>query len=163
MAQPADGVARLSAVGCYLTWLARGPRVVGRANWQIVLPNNRWTLVQIGIGVMDRCLASLSFFMLLPNEPFVDICTVLVAFVLATLIGTISHTPGSLGVVEAGLLICLPQFQREELLATILIFRVLDFFIPLLLATLMFGARELRLLMWRVTPGSPRARIQQVL
>ncbi len=157
------GLACLSAIGCYVFWLARGARIVGRANWQIVLPNNRWTLMQIVIGAMDRCLASLSFFMLLPNEPAVGFCTVLVAFVLATLVGTISHTPGSLGVVEAGLLICLPQFQREELLATILIFRVLDFFIPLLLATLMFGARELRLLMRRVATGSPRARAQQVL
>jgi hypothetical protein len=32
------------------------------------------------------------------------------------------------------------------LLATLLTFRVLDFFLPLLLATLMFGMRELRLL-----------------
>ena len=43
-----------------------------------------------------------------------------------------SHTPGSLGVVEAGLLIGLPQYPREELLAIVLTFRVLDFFLPLL-------------------------------
>jgi uncharacterized membrane protein YbhN (UPF0104 family) len=105
----------------------------------------RWTLVQIGIGTMDRCLASLSFFMLLPNEPAAGFITVLIVFVLATLIGTVSHAPGSLGVVEAAMLIGLPQFEREELLATILIFRLLDFFLPLLFATLLFGLRELRL------------------
>jgi glycosyltransferase 2 family protein len=110
------------------------------------LPNVRWTLAQIGIGTMDRCLASLSFFMLLPNEPAVGFSTVLIVFVLATLIGTVSHAPGSLGVVEAAMLIGLPQFQREELLATILIFRLLDFFLPLLFATLLFALRELRLL-----------------
>lgn len=43
------------------------------------------------------------------------------------------------------------QFQREELLATILIFRILDFFLPLFLATLMFASRELRLLACRAT------------
>jgi len=69
--------------------------------------------------------------------------------VVATLIGTISHTPGSLGVVEAAMLIGLPQFNREELLATLLTFRVLDFFLPLMLATIMFGLRELRLVVRR--------------
>jgi hypothetical protein len=43
------------------------------------------------------------------------------------------------------MLIGLPQYNREELLATLLTFRVLDFFLPLTLATIMFGLRELRL------------------
>ncbi len=149
------GMAGLSALLCYLIWLAPRPRIVGRANWQIVLPNTRWTLLQIGIGTMDRCLASLSFFMLLPDTPAVSFIAVLIIFVLATLVGTISHAPGSLGVVEAAMLIGLPQFQREELLATILIFRVLDFFLPLFLATLMFGLRELRLLARRAAHRGP--------
>jgi len=70
---------------------------------------------------------------------------VVVVFVLATLLGAVSHTPGSLGIVEAAILIGLPQYQREDLLATLLTFRVLDFFLPLILATLMFGLREMRL------------------
>jgi len=140
------GLAGLSVILCYLIWLVPRPRIVGRADWKVVLPNIRWTLLQIAIGTMDRCLAAFSFYMLLPDSPSVDFVTVLIVFVVATLIGTISHTPGSLGVVEAAMLIGLPQFQREELLATILIFRVLDFFLPLFLATFMFGLRELLLL-----------------
>lgn len=142
----AIGLFGLFAVGCYLIWLIPRPRVVGRANWRIVLPNLQRTLLQIGIGTLDRCLASLSLFMLLPASPAVSFATVVVIFVLATLLGAVSHTPGSLGVVEAAILIGLPQYQREELLAIILTFRVLDFFLPLFLATLMFGWRELRLL-----------------
>ena len=144
--QPLIGLSGLFAIGCYLIWLAPRPRIVGRANWRIALPNLRRTLLQIGIGTLDRCLASLSIFMLLPSSPAVGFATVVVIFVLATLLGAISHTPGSLGVVEAAILIGLPQYQREELLATLLTFRVLDFFLPLILATLMFGLRELRLL-----------------
>ena len=104
------------------------PRIVGRANWRIVLPNLRRTLLQIGIGTLDRCLASLSIYMLLPSSPAVGFATVVVVFVLATLLGAVSHAPGSLGVVEAAILIGLPQYQREELLATLLTFRVLVFF-----------------------------------
>lgn len=149
------GLAGLFAVACYLIWIAPRPRIVGRANWKIALPNLRWTFVQIGIGTVDRCLASLSLFILLPNEPAVGFVAVVVVFVLATLLGAMSHTPGSLGVVEAALLIGLPQYPREELLAIVLTFRVLDFFLPLFLATLMFGLRELRLVVRPHKVGAP--------
>ena len=122
------GLSGLFAIGCYLIWLIPQPRIVGRADWRIALPNLRRTLLQIGIGTLDRCLASLSIFMLLPASPAVGFATIVVIFVLATLLGAVSHAPGSLGVVEAAILIGLPQYQREELLATLLTFRVLDFF-----------------------------------
>jgi uncharacterized membrane protein YbhN (UPF0104 family) len=139
------GLGGLAAVGCYLAWIGLRPRTVGRHNWRIVLPNLRCTLLQIGIGTVDRCLASLSLFMLLPASPAVGFTTVMIVFVTATLLGAVSHTPGSLGVVEAAILIGLPQYPREELLAIVLTFRVLDFFLPLAFAMLLFGMRELRL------------------
>jgi glycosyltransferase 2 family protein len=74
---------------------------------------------------------------------------VLVVFVTATLLGIVSHAPGSLGVIEAAILVGLPQYPREELLASLVTFRVLDFILPLMLATAMFGARELHLLVRR--------------
>src|SRR5690348_4526709 len=140
------GFAGILAVIGYLVWLAGGRRLIGRDNWQVALPGVRGTLLQIGIGALDRILASFSMYMLLPASPAVGFATELVVFVLATLIGIVSHTPGSLGVVEAAVLIGLPQYPREELLAALVTFRVLDFFLPLMLATLMFGTRELRLL-----------------
>jgi uncharacterized membrane protein YbhN (UPF0104 family) len=140
------GFAGIFAVICYLGWLAGGRRLIGRDNWQVALPGLRGTFIQIGIGALDRVLASLSMYMLLPASPAVGFPTVLVVFVTATLLGIVSHAPGSLGVVEAAVLIGLPQYPREELLAALITFRILDFFLPLMLATLMFGARELRLL-----------------
>lgn len=149
------GLSGLFAIGCYLAWLMPRQRVVGCADWRIALPNLRRTLLQIGIGTVDRILAALSLYMLLPVSPSVGFATIVVVFVLATLLGTASHTPGSLGVVEAVILVGLPQYQREALLATLLTYRVLDFFLPLALATLMFGARELRLLARRARNQQP--------
>jgi hypothetical protein len=140
------GCAGIFAVICYLGWLAGGRRLIGRDNWQVALPGVHGTLIQIGIGTVDRVLASLSMYMLLPTSPAVGFATVFVVFVMATLIGIVSHAPGSLGVVEAAVLIGLPQYPREDLLAALVTFSVLDFFLPLMLATLMFGMRELRLL-----------------
>jgi hypothetical protein len=87
--------------------------------------------------------------MLLPASPDVSFATVLVVFVTATLLGIVSHAPGSLGVIEAAILVGLPQYPREDLLASLVTFRVIDFLLPLMLATAMFGARELRLLIRR--------------
>jgi glycosyltransferase 2 family protein len=51
--------------------------------------------------------------------------------------------PGNLGIIEAGMLIGLPQFEREELLAALLTFRVLYFVIPLIVAIIALALREL--------------------
>ena len=84
---------------------------------------------------------------LLPTRPAVDFVTVLVIFLSATLIGTVSHAPGSVGILEAGVnRLGLPQFQKEELLAALLTFRVLYFVIPLFFAALVLGLHELRML-----------------
>lgn len=140
------GLSALLGIVCYLAWLAPRPRTVGYANWKLVLPSMRLTLVQTAIGAMDLCLVTAAMYSLLPQNPAVDFVPVLVIFVTATLLGTVSHVPGSLGVIEAALLIGLPQFPKEELLAALLTFRVAYFVIPFLLATLALGLRELGLL-----------------
>lgn len=136
------GVVALAVVGCYLLWLLPRPRVIGRGSWKVILPNARLTLVQIGIGVLDLTAGSLAFFMLLPSEPSVDFITVMVVFVTAMLLGFVSHTPGGLGVFDAAILVALPQFPKEELLASLLIFRLLYFVLPLLMAVSILALRE---------------------
>lgn len=140
------GLLGLLSIVCYLLWLAPGPRVVGRSGWRIVLPNLRFTLLQIGIGALDLSLVTGAMYVLLPPTPPVDFVTILVIFLTATLLGTASHAPGGLGVIEATMLIGLAQFQREQLLAALLTFRALYFVLPLCLASLSLGLRELRLL-----------------
>jgi len=83
---------------------------------------------------------------LLPSSPAIGFLTALVTFLTASLLGTVSHAPGGLGVIEATMLLGLPQFQKEELVAALLTFRVLYFMLPLLLAALSLGVRELHLL-----------------
>jgi glycosyltransferase 2 family protein len=142
----AIGLAGLAAIACYLLWLTPRRRAVGRSGWRIVLPSLRFTLVQIGIGALDLSLVTMAMYILLPPTPAVGFVTVQVIFLTATLLGTVSHAPGGLGVIEATMLVGLAQFQREELLAALLTFRALYFVLPLLLATISLGLRELRLL-----------------
>ncbi len=140
------GLTGLFGIVCYLAWLAPRSRTVGWSGWRLTLPDPRLTLVQIGIGGVDLSLVTLAMFMLLPAAPAVSLVTVLVTFLTATLLGTVSHAPGGLGVIEATMLIGLAQFQREELLAALITFRALYFVLPLFFATLSLGLRELRVL-----------------
>jgi uncharacterized membrane protein YbhN (UPF0104 family) len=139
------GLSGLIFIVGYLIWLMPRSRVFGRSDWRIVLPGLRLTVVQIGIGVLDLTLGATAMFMLLPDHPAIDFITLLVIFVTATLLGFLSHAPGSLGVFEAAMLVGLPLFQKEGLLASLLIFRLLYFVFPLFLAALLLSLRELRL------------------
>jgi uncharacterized membrane protein YbhN (UPF0104 family) len=137
------GVAGLVFIVGYLIWLLPRPRVIGRDNWQIVLPDASITFVQIGIGVLDLGFAALVMYTLLPDQPSVEFVSLLVIFVTATLLGFLSHSPGSLGVLDAALLVGLQQFEKESLLAALLIYRAMYFMLPLCLAIVMLGIREL--------------------
>jgi len=150
------GLAGLLAVAGYLAWLAPRRRAVGRSGWRLALPSLRATLLQIGIGATDLCMVTLAMYTLLPASPAVEFLTVLITFLTASLLGTVSHAPGGLGVIEATMLLELPQFQKEELVAALLTFRVLYFMLPLFLAALSLGLRELNLLVR--APYSGRAR-----
>ncbi len=137
------GLAGLFAIIAYLGWLVPRRRVIGRATWRVALPSFRLTFVQIGIGVADLSLVALAMYVLLPAAPAVDFANLLVIFVTATLLGFLSHAPGSLGVIEAAMLLGLPQFAKEELLASLLMFRFLYFVVPLFVAASVLALREL--------------------
>ena len=126
-------------------WIStgQGRRQLGQHGWKVVLPSARLTFLQILIGVVDLAFCALAFYLLMPVHPDIDFVSVAVVFILATLLGFASHAPGSLGVFDAAVLVALPQFSREHLVATLLMYRVLYFVIPFMLAITILGMREL--------------------
>jgi len=135
----------VGAIVAYLVWLALGDgrRELGQNGWKVVLPSARLTLLQILIGVVDLGFCALAMYLLMPAEPHIDFMSLAVVFILATLLGFASHAPGSIGVFDAAMLIALPQFGREQLVATLLVFRVLYFVIPFGISVSIMGSREL--------------------
>jgi hypothetical protein len=81
-------------------------------------------------------------YLLVPSNPPIDFLSLSVVFILATLLGFASHAPGSIGVFDAAMLVALPQFSREEMVATLLLFRLLYFVIPFTVAITTMGIRE---------------------
>ena len=139
----AMAVVVLAVLTSYVVWVWQKPRVIGRHNWQVTLPNGPLTLLQIGIGIVDLTCCAAAMYVLLPDEPHIAFVTLAVIFVSATLLGFASATPGGLGVFDAAMFVALWQFDREELLAGLLLFRLLYYVVPLTLSLVILGIREL--------------------
>ncbi len=161
-------VNRLIAIGClagiaaYFVWLVTGTerRELGQNGWKVVLPSARLTLLQVVIGVIDLGFCALAMYLLMPAQPHIDFVSLAVVFILATLLGFASHAPGSIGVFDAAMLVALPQFGREELLATLVVFRILYFLIPFAISISIMGFRELWLSV--IQPWQERRRLNEL-
>ncbi len=142
--------AALAALAGYVAWVWVKPRVIGRADWVVTLPGGSLTLLQIAIGIIDLSFCALAMYVVLPDDPHIAFIKLAVIFVSATLLGFASHSPGGLGVFDAAMLVALIEFEKEQLLAGLLLFRLLYYVVPFALSLVILGVRELWL---GVTPA----------
>jgi uncharacterized membrane protein YbhN (UPF0104 family) len=159
------GIVALVLLGGYVAWASRRPRMIGLRSWAVGLPGGLSTLIQIGIGLADLGCSSLAMYSVIPSVGEDQFFTIAVAFVSATLLGFASHAPGSLGVFDAAMLVALPGIPKEELVASLLVFRMLYFMIPFCLALIAMAFWEATLFFRRgrvaaakrsgVTPQAP--------
>ena len=133
----------LLTLASYVIWVWSARREIGQGEWKVKLPNGPSTLVQIIIGLFDLMFCALAMYMLLPDEPHVGFITLLVVFVSATMLGFASHAPGGLGVFDAAMLVALWEFNKEDLVAGLLLFRLLYYLTPFVIALAILGIREI--------------------
>jgi uncharacterized membrane protein YbhN (UPF0104 family) len=132
----------LLTLASYVGWVWSAPRSIGQGEWRVGLPNGPSTLTQIVIGLFDLGFCTMAMFMLLPKEPHVGFITLVVVFVTATMLGFASHAPGGLGVFDAAMLVALWEFDKEDLVAGLLLFRLLYYLVPFVVALTILGIRE---------------------
>jgi uncharacterized membrane protein YbhN (UPF0104 family) len=135
-------VSILIGLVAYVIWVWKQPRNVGRGPWTVVLPGGPLTLLQIAIGIVDLGFCALAMYTLVPDEPNLGFVVVAVIFVSATLLGFASHSPGGLGVFDAAMLVGLWQMDKEDLLAGMLLFRVLYYIAPFIISVILLTFRE---------------------
>lgn len=136
------GIAALSVLSIYLMWVWSKARVLGRKGASVALPSGSMTVVQIGIGLADLSCCSLVMYLLMPSLPAIDFVPLAVIVVFGTLLGFASHAPGAIGALDAAMLVGLPTFDRAELIATLLLYRLLYFVAPFALALAGLGFHE---------------------
>ena len=136
------GAGIIAAILAYLLWVSRARRRVVFQGFKLHLPGFSVTLGQMALGIVDICAAAGVLFVLLPAGHGLDFLAFLGLYVFACMLGIASHAPGGIGVFEATMLRFMPGASGESVLAALLLFRVIYYIVPFVLALALLGADE---------------------
>lgn len=154
---------------CVLGYLAaalfiRKPIKIGTQ--QFTFPPFRLSLVQLSVSAADFALASLVLYLLLPQHDSINYGTVLVIYIVAMVVTVAVHAPGGVGVLEIIVIDTLTKDIPEGgsgltvgVTCGIVLFRVIYYFIPGLVAAGLFMNEERELakkMMINVVTAVPR-------
>jgi len=133
-----------------LQWLARGAVAALVAYWSVILlrkkpftirgmtlslPGPGLSLAQTAVAMIDLVLSSLVLYLFLHVHIDLSFHTFLAIYIAAQLLGLFSQIPGGLGVFEGAFLFLLGgSVPASSVFAALLMFRVVYYFIPLLLS-----------------------------
>ncbi len=117
------------------SWTLRG--------WEIELPRPAIALAQVVIAVVDWSLAGSVLYVLLPSGVATSWPAFLGIFLLAQVAGVASQVPGGLGVFETVFLLLLGPATTPAVAGSLVLFRVVYYWLPLLSAILLLAIREL--------------------
>jgi phosphatidylglycerol lysyltransferase len=157
-------IVMLMLVG-YWALVLSGKRTLSWRTHSVTLPGKRITLLQSFIGAGDLLLAAAVLYVLLRQHMDISFAVFLNAYLLAQVLGLFSQSPGGIGVFESAFLYLLTGGNPSaEVLAALLVYRVVYYLLPLLVACmliLIYEFREREVLRRRV--AAPWLALQQLL
>ena len=117
----------------YWIYIILPQRKIHFKSLQVAAPSPTLSLWQMLIGSLDITAAFLVFYTLLRYHIDANIIHVFTIFVLAQLIGISTQVPGGLGVFESAFLYLFVHTPEEKggILAALITFRILYYFVPL--------------------------------
>lgn len=115
------------------------PRRIHIWRWQARVPGWRLALVQVIVGTTNFSFVAASLYFLLRGSVDVHYFEVARGYAVANVLAIISHVPGGLGVLEAGLVYALPG---EVPFGVLIAFRIVYFLIPLAVGLPLFLLTE---------------------
>lgn len=151
--QAGIGAAIMAAILLYLIACARQARPIRICNWVLPVPTLKQALAQFALAATDISIASAALLVLLPPDAWHHYPDFLVAYVVAMVVALITQAPGGLGVFEAVILVTLPEVDKPALVSALILYRLIYYWLPLLLALALMGRNEWRI--WRNTRPPP--------
>ncbi|MFK3704455.1 hypothetical protein EDF73_102632 [Raoultella sp. BIGb0138] len=130
------GIVLLAAAALYLWACAFATRRHMTIKGQrLVLPSWRFALLQMTLSVVNWLVMAAIIWLLMAQQ--VDYFLVLGVLLVSSIAGVIVHIPAGIGVLEAVFIAMLSdqQIARGAIIAALLAYRVLYYFLPLLIAT----------------------------
>lgn len=128
------GLAIWLVLGGFLLWIRKGARGFQIAGKTYSLPGLRLALALMAVAVADLIFASAVLYILMPATVTTSYAVLFVVFIAALTLGIISHTPAGVGVFEATILIGLGAVGRSDVIAGLVLFRLLYTILPFVVA-----------------------------
>lgn len=133
-------VSLICAVSLLCYWagvfLWRKPLLI--KGFELHLPSPLMALGQTLVASIDVVLSSIVLWALLSSQVDIDFGAFLVIFVVAQVVGVMSQVPGGIGVFEGAFLWLMADIEATDqhliLISALLLYRVIYYFVPLLLA-----------------------------
>lgn len=139
------GLIFLGTIAAYLALSSASRRSVKIRGWVLPhLPLNL-SLAQIAVTSCDWALAAAVLYVLLPAHPDLKYFIFFGSYLLAQIAGIVSNVPGGLGIFETVLLLLIsPPIASDQLLGALLVYRIVYYFLPLLMGLGMMGFYEFK-------------------
>ena len=128
------GLLIVAALSGYVGWVSSGRKVVRLSGYEISLPGPFSTVAMVAAGAGDMMCASAALYLLLPGDPGIGYALFAGLFALALTLGLLSWIPGGLGVFESIMLLAVPNVHSTRMLASLLVFRVIYYLLPMVVA-----------------------------
>ncbi|RCS24259.1 bifunctional lysylphosphatidylglycerol flippase/synthetase MprF [Phyllobacterium salinisoli] len=128
------GVIILGGIGWLIYWLSKGDRSLQVGQFTVKLPTSRGALIQIAAGLVDVTAAAATLYMLMPEGVVQSFAVFALVYVIAVILGVVSHAPGGLGAFEATMIAGLGLGGKPEAIAALIVYRLIYTVLPLLVA-----------------------------
>ena len=139
---PIPAISLLALLGAFLAWLSQGSRTLGYGRLTLTFPTARIAAIQMLVGAVETVATVAALYVLIPAALAPPFALFAVGFIGAVMLGILSHAPGGIGVFEATMILLFSR-GHSEMLAALLLFRVIYNFLPFILAVTALGAFEL--------------------
>ncbi|MHB8864313.1 MAG: bifunctional lysylphosphatidylglycerol flippase/synthetase MprF [Pirellulaceae bacterium] len=112
---------------------------------QIQIPRTGMTILQLIVAAIDLMVAAGCLYVLVSHDLTVGYGGFLGIYLLAVVAVIITHVPGGLGVFEVVVLTVAAPEALPSMIAALLLFRVIYYLLPLLIALLLLAGNEMAL------------------
>ncbi|HEY0939177.1 MAG TPA: bifunctional lysylphosphatidylglycerol flippase/synthetase MprF [Steroidobacter sp.] len=134
----------LCAVLGFVALSVRCREVLIAWRWKLRLPPAKLAVQQLVISALDLLASAAALWFLLPSGA-VDPAAFIAWYSIALVLGILSHVPGGLGVFEAIILLaCADRAPVAQVLSALVLYRVIYYLLPLVLAAVLLAAYEMR-------------------
>ncbi|MFT6677308.1 MAG: phosphatidylglycerol lysyltransferase [Sulfitobacter sp.] len=115
-------------------WLSRGKKRLTLVGFGFDLPDFKLAIALTVVAVFDVMGAAMTMYVLLPADLIQSYPYFFTIYIGAIALGILSHAPGGLGVFEATLIAGLGAAGRSDVLAALLLYRLIYTLLPFLVA-----------------------------